>query len=126
MSKFVKLLKKHKNNFYFVCSYSSELFFCRKYTHIFTKVSISVWVCDSFCGSISISTALCSGNFFFTHFIPLILSLLTSNFHNLIIFTQFIDKQINNIAEIRLDAYKMVSQARRPLAERVEDIGACE
>lgn len=33
---------------------------------------------------------------------------------------------INNIAEIRLDAYKMVSQARRPLAERVEDIGACE
>jgi hypothetical protein len=34
--------------------------------------------------------------------------------------------QINNIAEIRLDAYKMVSQARRPLAERVEDIGACK
>jgi Calcium-activated chloride channel len=34
--------------------------------------------------------------------------------------------KINNIAEIRLDAYKMVSQARRPLAERVEDIGACE
>lgn len=33
---------------------------------------------------------------------------------------------INNIAEIRLDAYKMVSQARRPLAERVEDIGACK
>lgn len=31
---------------------------------------------------------------------------------------------INNIAEIRLDAYKMVTQARRPLAERVEDIGA--
>ena len=31
---------------------------------------------------------------------------------------------INNIAEIRLDAYKMVSQSRRPLAERVEDIGA--
>jgi Calcium-activated chloride channel len=30
---------------------------------------------------------------------------------------------INNITEIRLDAYKMVSQARRPLAERVEDIG---
>ncbi|GBP81844.1 Anoctamin-4 [Eumeta japonica] len=32
---------------------------------------------------------------------------------------------LNNIAEIRLDAYKMVTQARRPLAERVEDIGAC-
>jgi anoctamin-4 len=31
---------------------------------------------------------------------------------------------LNNIAEIRLDAYKMVSQSRRPLAERVEDIGA--
>lgn len=31
---------------------------------------------------------------------------------------------INNIGEIRLDAYKMLSQARRPLAERVEDIGA--
>ncbi|CRL03590.1 CLUMA_CG016250, isoform A, partial [Clunio marinus] len=31
---------------------------------------------------------------------------------------------LNNIAEVRLDAYKMVSQARRPLAERVEDIGA--
>lgn len=31
---------------------------------------------------------------------------------------------INNIGEIRLDAYKMVTQARRPLAERVEDIGA--
>ncbi|XP_014371714.2 anoctamin-4 isoform X2 [Papilio machaon] len=31
---------------------------------------------------------------------------------------------LNNIAEIRLDAYKMVTQARRPLAERVEDIGA--
>ncbi|KAH1011948.1 hypothetical protein HUJ04_001214 [Dendroctonus ponderosae] len=31
---------------------------------------------------------------------------------------------INNVAEIRLDAYKMVTQARRPLAERVEDIGA--
>ncbi|XP_011165233.1 anoctamin-4 isoform X2 [Solenopsis invicta] len=31
---------------------------------------------------------------------------------------------LNNIAEIRLDAYKMVSEARRPLAERVEDIGA--
>ncbi|KAL7039822.1 hypothetical protein ACKWTF_000129 [Chironomus riparius] len=30
---------------------------------------------------------------------------------------------INNITEIRLDAYKMVSQSRRPLAERVEDIG---
>lgn len=28
------------------------------------------------------------------------------------------------MAEIRLDAYKMVTQARRPLAERVEDIGA--
>ncbi|XP_044738568.1 anoctamin-4 isoform X2 [Chrysoperla carnea] len=31
---------------------------------------------------------------------------------------------LNNIAEIRLDAYKMVTQARRPLAERVTDIGA--
>lgn len=31
---------------------------------------------------------------------------------------------LNNIAEIRLDAYKMVKEARRPLAERVEDIGA--
>lgn len=31
---------------------------------------------------------------------------------------------LNNIAEIRLDAYKMVTQARRPLAERSEDIGA--
>ncbi|PSN52662.1 hypothetical protein C0J52_06028 [Blattella germanica] len=31
---------------------------------------------------------------------------------------------INNVGEIRLDAYKMVTQARRPLAERVQDIGA--
>lgn len=31
---------------------------------------------------------------------------------------------LNNIAEIRLDAFKMVTQARRPLSERVEDIGA--
>lgn len=31
---------------------------------------------------------------------------------------------INNIGEIRLDAYKMVTQARRPMAERVENIGA--
>ncbi|KZC10272.1 Anoctamin-4, partial [Dufourea novaeangliae] len=31
---------------------------------------------------------------------------------------------LNNIAEIRLDAYKMVREARRPLAERVQDIGA--
>lgn len=31
---------------------------------------------------------------------------------------------LNNIVEIRLDAYKMVKEARRPLAERVEDIGA--
>lgn len=31
---------------------------------------------------------------------------------------------LNNIGEIRLDAYKMVTQSRRPLAERVEDIGA--
>lgn len=31
---------------------------------------------------------------------------------------------LNNIAEIRLDAYKMVKEARRPLAERVTDIGA--
>ncbi|KAF9797805.1 hypothetical protein SFRURICE_018000 [Spodoptera frugiperda] len=31
---------------------------------------------------------------------------------------------LNNIAEIRLDAYKMVTLTRRPLAQRVEDIGA--
>lgn len=31
---------------------------------------------------------------------------------------------LNNIGEIRLDAYKMVKEARRPLAERVQDIGA--
>ncbi|TMW43143.1 hypothetical protein DOY81_011777, partial [Sarcophaga bullata] len=31
---------------------------------------------------------------------------------------------LNNVAEIRLDAFKMVTQSRRPLAERVEDIGA--
>jgi len=31
---------------------------------------------------------------------------------------------LNNVAEIRLDAYKMLTQARRPLAERVADIGA--
>ncbi|KAI5730955.1 hypothetical protein M8J77_002582 [Diaphorina citri] len=31
---------------------------------------------------------------------------------------------LNNIGEIRLDAFKMVTQARRPLAERVENIGA--
>lgn len=31
---------------------------------------------------------------------------------------------LNNIAEIRLDAFKMVTQARRPLSERVVDIGA--
>ncbi|XP_055321230.1 anoctamin-5-like isoform X2 [Sitodiplosis mosellana] len=31
---------------------------------------------------------------------------------------------LNNIAEIRIDAFKMVAQARRPLAERAEDIGA--
>lgn len=31
---------------------------------------------------------------------------------------------LNNIAEIRLDAYKMVTQARRPLAENAKDIGA--
>ena len=31
---------------------------------------------------------------------------------------------LNNIAEIRIDAFKMVAQARRPLAERGEDIGA--
>lgn len=31
---------------------------------------------------------------------------------------------LNNIGEIRLDAFKMVTQSRRPLAERVEDIGA--
>nr|CAD7578662.1 unnamed protein product [Timema californicum] len=31
---------------------------------------------------------------------------------------------LNNIGEIRLDAYKMVTQSRRPLAERVQDIGA--
>ena len=31
---------------------------------------------------------------------------------------------LNNIVEIRLDAYKWITQLRRPLAERVEDIGA--
>ncbi|XP_063218601.1 anoctamin-4 [Bacillus rossius redtenbacheri] len=31
---------------------------------------------------------------------------------------------LNNIGEVRIDAYKMVTQARRPLAERVQDIGA--
>lgn len=31
---------------------------------------------------------------------------------------------LNNICEIRLDAYKIVAQARRPIAERVENIGA--
>lgn len=31
---------------------------------------------------------------------------------------------LNNICEIRLDAYKMIAQARRPIAERVENIGA--
>lgn len=31
---------------------------------------------------------------------------------------------LNNVAEIRLDAFKMVTQARRPLSERAEDIGA--
>lgn len=31
---------------------------------------------------------------------------------------------LNNIAEIRIDAFKMVAQARRPLAERAQDIGA--
>lgn len=31
---------------------------------------------------------------------------------------------LNNIGEIRLDAYKMIKEARRPFAERVEDIGA--
>ena len=31
---------------------------------------------------------------------------------------------LNNIVEIRLDAYKMIKEARRPLAERVENIGA--
>ncbi|XP_043246594.1 anoctamin-5-like isoform X2 [Amphibalanus amphitrite] len=31
---------------------------------------------------------------------------------------------INNVVEIRLDAYKYVTQTRRPLAQRVQDIGA--
>lgn len=31
---------------------------------------------------------------------------------------------LNNIAEIRIDAFKMVAQARRPLSERAQDIGA--
>ncbi|KAL1471540.1 hypothetical protein MTO96_023594 [Rhipicephalus appendiculatus] len=31
---------------------------------------------------------------------------------------------LNNIVEIRLDAYKYTSQMRRPLAERVPNIGA--
>lgn len=54
---------------------------------------------------------------------------LVKSFHDLILSVSHITRifnQINNIAEIRLDAYKMVSQARRPLAERVEDIGACK
>lgn len=43
-----------------------------------------------------------------------------------LIFHSLSHSQLNNVAEIRLDAYKMVSQSRRPLAERVEDIGACK
>lgn len=31
---------------------------------------------------------------------------------------------LNNVAEIRVDAFKMVAQARRPLSERAPDIGA--
>lgn len=31
---------------------------------------------------------------------------------------------INNIIEIRLDAYKMITNTRRPLALRAQDIGA--
>jgi len=31
---------------------------------------------------------------------------------------------LNNVVEIRLDGYKWITQMRRPLAERVEDIGA--
>lgn len=31
---------------------------------------------------------------------------------------------LNNICEIRLDAYKMTAQARRPVAEKAQDIGA--
>ncbi|CAL8116032.1 unnamed protein product [Orchesella dallaii] len=31
---------------------------------------------------------------------------------------------LNNVVEIRLDAFKWITQLRRPLAERVEDIGA--
>lgn len=31
---------------------------------------------------------------------------------------------LNNIAEIRIDAFKMLAQTRRPLAERAQDIGA--
>jgi hypothetical protein len=31
---------------------------------------------------------------------------------------------INNIVEIRLDAYKYVTTCKRPLAERAQDIGA--
>lgn len=31
---------------------------------------------------------------------------------------------INNVIEIRLDAYKYIATKRRPLAERAQDIGA--
>jgi hypothetical protein len=30
---------------------------------------------------------------------------------------------INNIIEIRLDAYKLTTQMRRPVAQRTQDIG---
>ena len=32
---------------------------------------------------------------------------------------------LNNVIEVRLDAYKFVTQWRRPLAARAEDIGMC-
>ena len=32
---------------------------------------------------------------------------------------------LNNVIEIRLDAYKFVTQWRRPLATRAQDIGKC-
>ena len=31
---------------------------------------------------------------------------------------------VNNIIEIRLDAYKLITTSRRPLAQRAQDIGA--
>ena len=33
---------------------------------------------------------------------------------------------VNNLMEIRLDAYKFVTQLRRPFAARAQDIGKCQ